>query len=68
MINYLSVGVTHPPVDKEILVKNSTKELTIDSKSSAKCSEVKKFNGKHFDSEQVAMALLEDGFDLWAEV
>ena len=69
MIKYLSVSVTNPPANKEIIVKSSSKEAVISADSAAKCSAIKKFNGKTgFTPEIIAMTLLEDGYDLWAEV
>ena len=64
MINWLSSDVTTPDLDREVILKNSTK-IIFDKPSGSRC-ELVKFNSTGWCAEEVYDYLGLHLYDLWA--
>ena len=64
IIEYVSIGVKHPPLDKKILVKRNIDTVLFDDRATVKTMESAMWSNE----EDAAMYLITEGFELWAQV
>jgi hypothetical protein len=63
MINYLTIGINPPPLDKKIIIKKDAGVYTYDDKA-----QIVTLYGDAASIEWHCEQLIADGFSLWAEV
>ena len=64
IIEYVSIGVKYPPLDKKILVKRKIDTALFDDRATVKTMESAMWSSE----EEAAMYLLTENFELWAQV